>query len=84
VMTWAGTPDSDLRIMNNHLETGATNPSGGVGTTIGGTVATMFVNAATGAFQPAGELLTNQKPAILRLPARGPVRQALAPAGALA
>lgn len=82
-MSWSATPDADLRIADNHLETGATNPSGGVNTTIGGTVASMFVNAAAGGFQPIGELLTNQKPAKLRLAARGPVRQALAPAGAL-
>ncbi len=84
VLTWSASADADLVIANNHLETGATNPSGGVNTTIGGTVSSMLVDAANGGFQPIGELLTNQKPAILRLPARGPVRQALAPAGALA
>ncbi len=83
-LAWQGTTNTNVSIQDNHLEAGATNPTNGTGTSIGGTPATFYVRASEGDFSPAGELLTNTKPSKLRLPLRGPVRSPLAPAGAVA
>lgn len=64
-IVWAATIDADLRIEDNHIFTGATAPSGSNGTTVGGTAADNFQNAAGGDFTPKGALLANPKPAVL-------------------
>lgn len=84
VMAWnSGTTDADLVIANNHLQTGGTAPSGATGTTIGGSQATLFTDAANGDFTPAGDLLTNLKTPVLTYDANGTARGATAAAGAL-
>ena len=63
-LQWSGTPDTDLVIVNNHLQLG-TAPENSTGTTIGGDNESLFVNALAGDFTPAGELLINLKPPVL-------------------
>jgi len=59
-LNWTGTPDADLTISNNHLQDGASSPAGSTGTTIGGNTQSLFVDAAAGDFDPAGELSTQR------------------------
>ena len=70
-LTWQGSPDADLVIANNHLETGATSPSGSTGTTIGGDDTSLYVDADAGDFTPAGDLLTNLKTRVVKYDRRG-------------
>ncbi len=65
-LAWTGAADADLVIKNNHLFSGATAPAGNSsGTTIGGTEATLFVDAGSGNFTPQGALLDNPKAPVL-------------------
>ncbi len=77
-----GAIDADITLKNNHLAAGATAPSGGTGTTIGGDVTDLFVDAARGDFTPAGPLLSSGKPPVITLTLGGVARGAAAPAGA--
>lgn len=81
-----GSPDAQVIIKDNHLQTGAIAPGGaGVsGTTVGGTGATLFVDAANGDFTPAGALLTNLKTPTIARDQRNISRAGTDAAGALA
>jgi hypothetical protein len=83
-IVWAGTPDLDLAIKDNHLFGGAAAPSGATDTSIGGTKASLFVAADSGDFTPQGELLGNPKPPILRIDRAGVARGVPDVPGALA
>ena len=76
-------PDLNGAIINNHLQTGGTAPAGSSGTTIGGTITDLFVDAVNGNFTPAGALLTNLKPTILSNDANHHNRAASDAAGAI-
>ena len=78
-LSWTGTPDADLAIKDNHLFAGGVNPTYGVGTTIGGTVSTLF----GAGFTPTGELLTNLKTATVGRDTNNAVRPSLDAAGAV-
>lgn len=82
-MTGLGYSGGDAQAVNNHLHDGATAPTNGTGTTIGGTKATLYADPNGGNFSPAGELLTNQKPPVLRYDRAKVARGATAPVGAL-
>lgn len=81
-LTWAGTPDVEVVIADNHLMAGAKNPSGAARTTIGGSHNTLFVNTSEGDFTPAGELLSNLKLPVVAMDASGGTRIPPSPAGA--
>ncbi|MBA4164164.1 MAG: hypothetical protein C0510_05975 [Erythrobacter sp.] len=81
VMGWVGATDADLTIAANHLQDGATVPAGATGTTIGGTGASLFADAAAGAFTPAGELLANLKASALKWDRNKAIRSPSTPAG---
>ncbi len=80
---WTGTPNSDLEVTDNHLFGAATNPQGAKRTTISGTKADNFIDAAGGNFAPAGGLLTSPKQSVLGFDKGGNVRGTTAPAGAV-
>lgn len=84
ILEWTGASDADLAIRNNHLETGGTAPAGATGTTIGGTITSLFASAPRGSFAPSGELLANLKPALARPALGGARRMALDVPGAVA
>lgn len=79
-----GAIDVDVAVNDNHLLAGATDPSGAVGTTIGGTVVSLFADAPNGNFAPAGELLTNTAVPRLRYGQRGVAFANPGPKGAVA
>ncbi|PKP92107.1 MAG: hypothetical protein CVT75_08195 [Alphaproteobacteria bacterium HGW-Alphaproteobacteria-14] len=80
----AGTaPVPNLTIDGAHLQTGATAPAGSVNVTIGGTPATMFLDAAIHNYAPAGELAANVKTSAVPVDLKKAKRGATAPAGAL-
>lgn len=83
-LAWVSTPDADLVISGNHLQTGATNPSGGVGTTIGGDQTSLYVNDAAGNFTPQGALMSNLKTPLLVYDINHKARAANDAAGAVA
>jgi hypothetical protein len=70
-------------ILNNHLYAGATVPGGAAGTTIGGNVDSLFVNAAAGDFTPSGQLLVNGRAPVLAQDGKGRLRKAIDAVGAL-
>lgn len=78
-----GALDVDIRVSNNHLSDTGDAPAGGEGTSIGGDHTSLFANAVSGDFSPAGLLLTNLKPPVMKLDLTGRTRQPLAAAGAL-
>lgn len=80
---WDAGPDPDLTVRNNHLQNGATVPSGSQGTTVGGTAASLFVNAGSGDFTPQGELMNALRPPVLQFDKRGFRRTAASPVGAI-
>lgn len=66
-IAWTGTAMAGLKIDGNHLFTGATNPTYGTNTTIGGGETDLWQSAANGDFTPKGALLSNLKlPALAR------------------
>ena len=73
-IVWDGTPSANVTIANNHYLTGASLPSGDVGGTIGGTVATLWQNAAGGDYSPKGALITNLKTRIFGRDMNGAAR----------
>ena len=81
-LSWSGTPDTDLVIVNNHLQLG-TAPENSTGTTIGGDNESLFVNALAGDFTPAGELLINLKPPVLTYDLNSAAFNSPAPVGAV-
>ncbi len=83
-MQWDGAPLSTTAIRNNHLNAGATAPATATGTTIGGTTATLYVDAPNGNFTPQGALVTNLKASLLQRDIISDRRNITAPAGALA
>jgi hypothetical protein len=83
LITWIGPVDREVTVKNNHLQDGAVAPTRATGTTIGGTWATLFADAAHGDFSPKGALLANPKPAAVRYDRRGRPRAESAPAGAV-
>ncbi|WP_095012035.1 hypothetical protein [Tsuneonella mangrovi] len=78
------TPNPFPTIADNHLQAGAVDPAGATGTTIGGTVADLFVDAANGDFTPAGDLATKKKKPVVAYDGAGVKRGNMAPAGAFA
>lgn len=83
-MAWVGTPDADIRIVNNHLLAGATLPAGTTGSSMGGTEEDLWQNPAAGDFAPQGALLTNLKPPSLRNDRNRKARKASDCAGLIA
>lgn len=83
-LQWEGTPDPVLPIVDNHLHSGSSVPSGATGTTTGGDNTSLFADAANGDFTPAGDLLTNKKPPRVKRDINGKSRGGQAPPGALA
>lgn len=82
--TLGNTPVSNVGVIDSHLQAGANPTPGGIGTTIGGTAATLFADAGGGNFAPRGELAINAKTAVVRYDRLGAARGKNAPAGALA
>ena len=81
-LRWYGTPDPDAAVTGNHVQAvDALTPSG---TTSGGNKNNLFVSEASGNFAPKGALLSNLKPAVVQHDLNGAIRQAEAPAGAVA
>lgn len=81
-LRWYGTPDLDAVVTGNHVQIAdALSPPG---TTSGGNKNNLFVSEASGNFAPKGALLSNLKPPIVRHDLNGAIRQAAAPAGAVA
>lgn len=64
-ISWDGTPDTDIRIANNHYYGTSGLPSGDVGGTAGGDASTLWQSIATGDVTPKGALLTNLKLPVL-------------------
>jgi len=83
-LAWITTVDANLVIKDNHLFTGGVAPSGATGTTIGGTIGTLFTDAPNGNFTPLGALLTNMKTSVVKFDRAAAQRGAKEPAGALA
>lgn len=83
-MEWIVSSDADLTIKDNHLATGGAVPEFSTGTTVGGTMASLAVDAIGGDFTPAGELLVNLKPSVVKFDLARAARGATARAGALA
>jgi hypothetical protein len=82
-LDWSGTPFATSAIKDNHLYAGATAPANATGTTIGGGTSSLFASATTGDFAPAGDLLTNQKTALVAFDLNNAARPTSAPAGAV-
>ena len=80
----AGGSDADITIRDNHLFAGASIPAGAIGTTIGGTRATLYVAPGNGDFGPQGALLGILKTPSLRYDRLGAARPVPALLGALA
>ena len=80
----AGGSDADMTIRDNHLFDGASIPAGAIGTTIGGTRASLFVNPGNGDFGPQGALLGIMKNPSLRYDRLGAARPAPGLLGAMA
>jgi hypothetical protein len=78
-----GTPDTDMSICDNHLM-GGTITGNATGTTTGGTMASLLVDAAAGDFTPQGDLLANLKTARAKWRPNKRLRAAAEPAGAVA
>jgi len=81
---YGGAVDTDVRIADNHLFADADDPPNATGTTIGGSHADLFVDAAGGDFAPAGQLLASRRGPVLALDNSGVARGALASPGAVA
>ncbi len=79
---WGG--DADITVANNHLFSGAVGITVGTatGTTIAGTGANLFADAANGDFSPAGALLDSRKVPVMRFDRARLTRGALAAPGA--
>lgn len=82
--SWSGTSFATSALADNHLYVGATAPANSTGTTIGGTSASLFADAAEGNFTPQGELLTNLKASRLSRDLNKSSRASSAVAGAVA
>lgn len=80
---WDGTPDADIVIADNVIDSGNTAPSGATGTVIGGDETSKFVDSQAGDLTPAGELLANPKTAIATYDLNGETFAASGPVGAL-
>ncbi len=83
VLWQGGVADSDLVIARTHQHEATLPALGSTGTTIGGDHVSLYVDAASGDFTPAGALLTNLSAPILRFGLNLGQRSVLAPAGAL-
>jgi len=80
-LSWEGAPDADIKIADNHLLFG-TVPALATGTSMGGTVATLWLDAANDDFRPVGLLLSNQVAPVIGHDELGAYRPALCPKGA--
>lgn len=83
-LVWVGSPDADLTISDNHLQSIGSKPSGSTGTTIGGDEASLYADAANRDFTPAGALLSNLKTPVLARDINGVLRAGSDAAGAWA
>ncbi|MEM6907359.1 MAG: hypothetical protein AAF494_01665 [Pseudomonadota bacterium] len=68
---------------DNHYTAGSNTLPGDVGSSIGGTPATLLASAATGDFNPQAQLLANLKSPVFAFDLTGLVRASAAPAGAV-
>lgn len=75
-LSWGNGGDADLTIANNHLMNGGGAPVGSTDTTIGGTGADLFADAANGDFTPIGGLLANLATPVVVLDRLGQSRRA--------
>ena len=82
-LVWSGPVDADLQIRNNHLQAGAAG-TGTPGESIGGDMASLFVDAPSGNFSPLGALAANTRTPVLRWDIDGAARGSIAPVGAVA
>lgn len=80
---FTGNADPILKLQDNHIMDGQSPPPGAVGTSIGGTAASNFGNAANGDFTPAGHLLVNMKSPSVRYDRKAKKRGVTAPVGML-
>lgn len=82
-LLWSGAAAS-LPMIDNHLFAGAIAPVGASGTTIGGTMGTLFADPPSGQFAPSGALLESPRVPVVRHDLSGLARANPAPLGALA
>jgi len=81
---WVGLPGAaNLKMKDNHLFGGATNPLGATGTTSEGNKASLFVQPSQGNFHPQSGLLAYLKSPVLPYDSAGVESAMPAPAGAL-
>lgn len=83
-LTWNGTPDPDLTIKDNVIDSGGSSPAGAIGTVLGGNYSSKFAGADSGDFTPAGVLAVNFKTPVVRHDLFGQDRVELCAAGAVA
>lgn len=88
-VTWGsgGGTDADVLISGNHTDSYSvhnTQPALAVNHSVGGDYTTKYADAMNGDFTPAGALLANPKPSVLRFDPNRVLRGANAPAGAWA
>ncbi len=79
---WSGDAISELSLRDNHLFSGQSVPQFAIGTTIGGNVETLFVNAKNGDFSPSTELMKFMKIPVVKHHIGNGTRETLAPLGA--
>ncbi len=79
--SFTASPDPDIVYTGNHAQ--ESKPNTPSGTTIGGSAASLFADAANGDFTPQGELLVNPKTSVVRYDLNGAQRGLSAPAGAV-
>ncbi|MGQ7829927.1 hypothetical protein [Altererythrobacter sp. Z27] len=72
---WDGSPAAALPIAGNHIHAGQPVPAGSVGTSSGGDQASLFADASTGDFTPAGSMLANRKPPVVKHDRTGRTRR---------
>lgn len=75
---------TSLKIQRNHTQDDSTEPFGSTEHTIGGTRASLFVDALNGTLVPAGSLLASSRSRAAAYDMNGQLRGANAPAGAVA
>lgn len=83
-LDWGSAADSDLAVSGQHLSDGGDVPEGSVFTSVGGSVADLFVDAASGDFRPTGALADSLKQTLIRYDSLGDARRSpTSPAGAV-
>ena len=84
-ISWIGTSDDDLSIINAAIDDGQTPPAGAIGTVVAGSAETKYVLSANGDFMPSGELRAseNLRAPVVELDQNGQKRSSLSALGAL-